>query len=258
MRYSILAAALGCVIVAAPAYAADPPSRAPAPSPVFTPAPVFSWTGFYVGADLGYAWESLNTTFGPWGNVGSNVAPSGIIGGGYLGYNFQVSPMFVLGLEGDVEGASVRQSRNTLALATLGVGAVGGTFAPFGNNVSLTNNFRASVRARAGVAFNQALWYVTGGVAFANYNATMSWGNAWSETWSTGRTGWTLGTGLEYAFTPNWIGRVEYRFSQFGNFSHFSPLAGYTISQRINDSAIRVGIAYKFGGGYSAPVVAKY
>ena len=67
---------------------------------------------------------------------------------------------------------------------------------------------------------------------------------------------WTLGGGVEYAFTQNWVGRLEYRFSSFGNFSHFSPFVGPT-TQRINDSAIRAGIAYKFGGGY-APVVAKY
>ena len=103
------------------------------------------------------------------------------------------------------------------------------------------------MRARAGVSFDRALRYVTGGVAYANMNTRMSWGNAWAENWNTGRTGWTLGAGAEYAFTPNWIGRVEYRFSQFGNFSRFSPLAGYTISQRVNDNAVRVGVAYKFG-----------
>jgi outer membrane immunogenic protein len=251
MKKSITAAALGCALIATPAFAADLPARSAAPSPIFTPAPVYSWGGFYAGLDLGYAWQSANSTHG---FVSSNFTPNGVIGGGYLGYNFQVAPSFILGVEGDIEGGSVKQSRNILGLATLGF--LGG-FA-WGNNVSITNDFRASLRARAGVSFDRALLYMTGGLAYANMNMRMSWGNAWYENWNTGRTGWTLGAGAEYAFTPNWIGRIEYRFSQFGNFSRYSALAGYTISQRVNDNAVRVGIAYKFGSGYSAPVVARY
>jgi outer membrane immunogenic protein len=250
----LFAAALAASTMAGSAFAADLPSRKEAPVYI-APAPVFSWTGFYLGADLGYAWQSLNTTFGAWGNVGSNVNPNGIIGGGYIGYNYQVAPSFVIGLEGDIEGGSVKQNRNVLGLATAGF--VGTGLAVFGNNISVTNDFRASIRARAGMSFDRALLYATGGFAFANFNTRMSWGNAWSENWNNGRAGWTVGAGGEYAFTPNWVGRIEYRFSQFGTSSRYSALAGYTISQRMNDNAVRVGVGYKFGG-YSAPTVARY
>ncbi|MFO1136896.1 MAG: outer membrane protein [Rhodoblastus sp.] len=235
MRLKLIVA-IAASTIAGSAVAADLPMRgAIVPPPAFEPLPVLTWSGFYMGLDLGYAWQSLNSTFGPWGNIGSNVNPSGILGGAYIGYNFQVSPMFVLGVEGDIEGGSVRQGRD---------------IAVIGSHFAISDNFRASARARAGLAFGQALWYVTGGVAFANFNHTLNWFNGSVENWSNGRSGWTAGTGLEYAFARNWIGRVEYRFSQFGNFSRWSPAAGYAITERVNDSAVRAGIAYKFGNGY--------
>ena len=131
MKKSITAAALGCALIATPAFAADLPARSAAPvSPIFTPAPVYSWGGFYAGLDLGYAWQSANSTHG---FVSSNVTPNGVIGGGYLGYNYQVAPSFILGVEGDIEGGAVKQSRNILGLATLGIlggGSAGATTCP--------------------------------------------------------------------------------------------------------------------------------
>ncbi len=243
MKRYISILALGCAMIGAPALAADLPQRTAAPAPMLAPTPVYSWQGFYVGLSLGYAWE--NVAYNNFGATTNNFNPNGVIGGGYVGYNFQVAPSVVLGVEGDVEGGSVRQSVNPIALAI-----------PLGSNVTLTNDFRASVRARAGIAMDRALLYATGGAAFGNFNLKSNWGNAFSEQWNVGRSGWTLGAGVEYAFTPNWIGRVEYRFTSFGNFSHFSPIVGPT-TQRVNDNSVRAGIAYKFGGGY-APVVARY
>ena len=239
-----LGLAAGLAAVAAPASAADLPSRKVVAAPMLSPAPVYSWEGLYVGLDLGYAWQSA--AFNNVGAVSNNFNPNGIIGGAYLGYNFQVTPSVVLGLEGDIEGGSVKKSINPIAFAI-----------PFGSNIALTNDFRAWIRARAGVSVDRALFYVTGGVAFANFNLKSTWGALFSEQWNQGRSGWTLGGGLEYAFANNWVGRVEYRFSSFGNFSHFSPFVGPT-TQRVNDSAIRVGLAYKFGGGYTAPVIARH
>lgn len=247
MKRTAFALGLAATLVAgiAPALAADLPSRKAVPAPMLAPAPVYSWEGFYVGLDLGYAWQGA--AFNNANAVTNNFNPNGVIGGAYVGYKFQVTPSVVLGLEGDIEGGSVKKSINPIAFAI-----------PFGSNIALTNDFRASIRARAGLSVDRALFYVTGGVAFANFNLKSTWGNAaFSEQWNQGRSGWTLGGGIEYAFANNWVGRLEYRFSSFGNFSHFSPVVGPT-TQRVNDSAIRVGLAYKFGGGYTAPIVSRY
>lgn len=220
-----------------PAFAADLPARKYAPAAILTPTPAYSWDGFYAGLSLGYAWENLDSRIGL--GVGSNnFTPNGAVGGLYLGRNWQFSPSLVIGLDSSIEGAAVKQSRN-LALGA-GIGAFGGT-------LTVSNNFRMATRARVGLAMDRALLYVAGGVSMANFNATANWGGAFAESWSTTRTGWTIGTGLDYAFTLNWIGRVEYRYSSFGNFTRWSPFAGQ-LTQRINDHAVRAGIAYKFGG----------
>lgn len=253
MKFTQLSAGLVAVLAIglAPAFAADLPSRKAAPPQMFSPVPVYSWQGFYLGASIGYGWESANNTFG---TVVAAASPSGVIGGGYIGYNWLAGQSFVLGLEGDIEGSGIQQNRTVAALPVLGLG-VG---LALGNSINISNTFRASVRARAGVTMDRALLYVTGGMAYGQFAATMRWGNALSETWSNGRAGWTVGAGLDYALTNNWIARVEYRFTSYGNFSRVSPIFGGTITQRVNDNAIRVGVAYKFGGGYSAPVVARY
>jgi outer membrane immunogenic protein len=252
---TIFAAALAASTLAGSAFAADLGARMPAPPPMLSPMPVVSWQGFYAGLDLGYAWQSLEARYGL-GVAYNNFKPNGVVGGGYAGYNMQLGSTFIAGLEGDIEGGAVKQSRNTLGLATAGFLATG--LPVFGNNVSVTNDFRGSVRGRIGVTFDPALLYVTGGLAYANFNTRMSWGGVYAENWNTARTGWTLGGGLEYAFTPSWIGRVEYRYSSFGNFTRWSVYGG-EITQRLNDNAVRIGMAYKFGaGGYGAPVIARY
>jgi outer membrane immunogenic protein len=239
---TFLAAALAASTIAGSAFAADLGARMPAPPPMLSPAPVVSWQGFYAGLQLGYAWESLEARYGL-GLAYNYFKPNGVVGGGYAGYNMQLGSTFIAGLEGDVEGGGVKQSRTTI----------------FGDNLSVTNDFRGSVRGRIGVTFDQALLYVTGGLAYANFNTRMSWGGWYAENWNAARTGWTLGGGLEYALTPSWVGRVEYRYSSFGNFTRYS-LYGGQITQRLNDNAVRIGMAYKFGAanGYGAPIIARY
>jgi outer membrane immunogenic protein len=117
------------------------------------------------------------------------------------------------------------------------------------------------------------LFYLTGGLAVAEINtqyATLA-GNIFanppgSSSFSSTRVGWTLGTGLEYAFASNWTARAEYRYTDYGNFSDTivtnAALANgqwdlTTARHSVNESVVRVGIAYKFGAPVSA-VAAKY
>src|SRR5690349_19624719 len=117
---------LACAIAVAgligtPAFAADMPVKAPPMAPA---APVFNWTGWYAGVNAGASFGNVKTDFNVGeieyvqvvaGNVfvfdapGSGVSdrsyPSGFIGGGQIGYNWQVSPIWVVGLEADFQGA---------------------------------------------------------------------------------------------------------------------------------------------------------
>ena len=108
------------VSLAAMAIAAFTTSAAAADLPVkaarLAPVPAFSWTGCYIGLDVGYAWERdrLTETSAATGAVTAfsptePARPNGVKGGGYLGCNWQ-SGVWVLGLEGDFEGTSIRGS----------------------------------------------------------------------------------------------------------------------------------------------------
>src|ERR1019366_1315059 len=110
MLRRILLASVAAFGLAGSAFAADLPSRAPPPVYV-PPAPIFTWTGFYIGGQVGYAWGKNNVSFGD--NFGDYAAfsynTSGVIGGAHVGYNLQLS-QFVIGLEGDVDGTSLKKT----------------------------------------------------------------------------------------------------------------------------------------------------
>ena len=226
MNLKSLAAALLVGVSSTAAMAADLPSRhRAAPAPIIAQAPIFTWTGLYVGLQAGYAWDrvSVSNTFAA---VPVNISRNGFVGGAHVGYLYQTGPA-VFGLEADVEGTTIKNS-----------------------------GLRASLRGRAGLAMDRALFYVTGGAALANQNYTL-WSpfTGFNTNASATKLGWTLGGGLEYAFAPNWSARVEYRYSDFGKVDVSNFIAPAQISRREN--AVRMGVSYHFGG-YAAPVVAKY
>lgn len=221
------------------ASAADLPVKAPPPPIV----PMYNWTGCYVGGQVGYGWgtdsdsETVTATgvpspFSP----ATDANPNGAKLGGYVGCNWQVpASAFVLGVEGDGEWAGLKDS--TVFTGT-GVPA---------DSYEASIRWEASLRGRVGYAFDRALLYATGGVAFANVNEHDAVGGGPSTDNASTRTGWTLGLGLDYAFTPNWIGRVEYRYADFGTFS-YQPVVfpAFTENHKITENVIRFGLAYKF------------
>ena len=224
MNLKSLAAALLVGVSSTAAMAADLPSRNRAPAPYVTQAPIFTWTGLYVGLQAGYAWDrvSVDNTFA----VIGNVKRDGFVGGAHVGYLYQTGPA-VFGLEGDVEGTTIKSS-----------------------------GLRASLRGRLGLAMDRTLLYVTGGGALANQNYDVfSPFTGFTTNTSVTKLGWTVGAGVEYAFAPNWSARVEYRYSDFGKVNVANFVSPANISRREN--AVRLGVSYHFGG-YAAPVVAKY
>jgi outer membrane immunogenic protein len=244
--------------VAAPALAADLPSRKEAPVYI-APAPVYSWTGFYVGAEFGGQFGkntgSLvnNYTQNTYLTTGS-YNTSGVIGGGLVGYNYQIN-QFVLGVEGDLTGSS-NQGRYTNAIGSA--------------SVETQYGFGGGIRGRLGYAIDRTLIYATGGWAFENIKQTYNtdynfatggilsnWAN---NNQNTSRSGYTIGGGVEYAFAPNWSGRLEYRYSDYGKYVSLynnalwnAPLS---VQQHPTDNVIEAALIYHFAA--PAPVVAKY
>lgn len=111
------------------------------------------------------------------------------------------------------------------------------------------------MRARVGVAFDRALIYATGGVAFASIRNEV-FAPPFASSTSTTRAGWTVGAGVEYAIDNNWSVRAEYRYTDYGRFNvGFFPLG--SANTRFKENAVRVGVSYRFGSA-AGPVLARY
>ncbi|HET6377719.1 MAG TPA: outer membrane protein [Methylocella sp.] len=264
MRRSLLLASAGAIALSASAaLAADLPSRAP-PPPYVPPAPIFTWTGVYVGGQIGYAWASDSTNFTtadpdrPFFNASTN--PNGVIGGAHVGYNLQYN-QWLVGLEGSVDGTSVSGS-NFLAPQP---GFLHLVHPPL--SVTGKANIQGSIRGRIGVAWDRLLIYGTGGVTFAGIEDDYNLGAPFFLTSNISKTraGWTVGGGVEYAVTNNWSVRVEYRYNNWGSYNDFpfptlgngvifSPIARHNFTQ----SQVQAGFSYKFDTFAPPPVVAKY
>jgi outer membrane immunogenic protein len=282
IRKFLLASVGALALTGSAALAADLPSRAPPPVYV-PPAPIFTWTGIYVGGQVGYAWGSGSgnfTGFDPFTDVafttnagGGN--PNGVIGGGNVGYNYEIpgwnwfsSSGAVIGLEGSVDGSSLSKT----AVATVPI------FGGFSTvDVHSKLDVQGSIRGRLGFAWDRVLIYATGGVAFGGINTDITvFGTDFfgtpvfgSGNRSTTRVGWTVGGGLQYALTNNWSVRAEYRFTDFGRINQtgvfedtnpliLTPTAAFIGNRRIQENQVQVGFDYKFDLGAPAPVVAKY
>jgi len=243
----------GAVFTTGIAVAADLPARSPAPAPYVAP-PVFTWQGFYVGLQAGYQWGrtvgSLATAVGGPPIIPYSYGTNGFVGGVHAGYNHQINSL-VLGIEGDLEFSDVKGRQ------IFPFGAVGAANINFSHRTK--ERWQGSLRLRAGIAFDRALLYATGGLAYNNRRYSLGPAanpNALSHTAST--WGWTLGAGLEYAVGNNWSVRGEYRYAQYPGKRSVFPAVN--LSDRVRSyktHTIRIGASYRFGSP-AAPVVAKY
>lgn len=221
----LLATAVAMTAISFGAAAADLPGRKTAPDAPVVAAPIFTWTGLYVGGHIGGAWGREADTLHVFLADAFNV--SGVIGGVHAGYNWQMNQL-VLGVEADLDASGVKGSRAT-------TGAVG--------TLALSNSWRTSLRLRAGYAIDATLLYLTGGLAIADARETLTLGVLSASKTST-VTGWTLGGGVEHAFTPHWTGRIEARYSDFG--SARNALNGNAFTSSFHDVSALVGAGYKF------------
>jgi outer membrane immunogenic protein len=222
-------------------------------APPVVPAPVFSWTGFYLGGQVGGAWGHDDASLvNPGVPVAINfpfiINTKSVIGGAHAGYNVQFN-QFVLGVEGSVDWTDLRDT------------SVVGICPLFCGTFMTKTDVQGSIRGRAGIAFDRALIYATGGLAFANIRNTYdttAFGGGFASI-STTRTGGTVGGGIQYAITNNWSVRGEYRYTDFGSFVDKSSVAFFpatNVNRHLTESQAEVGLSYKLD--WAGPVVARY
>ena len=280
MRNILLGGSMLLASVAATS-AADLPIRSAAPAPVMVAALPYNWSGFYVGLNAGGAWGSGCTNYtlvsAPnWPTTCGGNDNGQFTGGAQVGYNFQ-SGSIVYGLEADINGlGNSNGSSRTFSYGT-GITPPEGVFRVQGLG---DPGVFGTVRARLGFAADRALFYVTGGLAWAsggNDPAISYWASTtnpptgdanviWRRGGASG-IGWTLGAGIEYAISNNWTIRGEYLYVDLGNedntwtcTARLGSCAGLNFTGRadVNFNVLRVGVNYKFGGGNTAPVLARY
>jgi len=262
-------------LIGTPAFAADMLVKAPPP-----PAPVYSWTGWYIGGNIGYSWGDARTDiagsattvtlpffFG--GFPGNTVAfadsntthLNGIIGGGQIGYNRQLSPRWVLGFEADIQGSGERGS-NALAvpfstavctsagsppLRCLVSGSLNGTaVTAYDAKISWFGTVRGRLGALVG---DQVLLYGTGGLAYGgvelsgntNVNGSVNTNGgsglpptvpltpgASAFSGSGTKVGFAVGAGIEGKFSSlaGWTWKLEYLYVDLGSLDTVAPFPG--------------------------------
>ena len=245
-RLTLAAATLA--VLAGSATAADLGARAPAPyQPPLPPPPLFSWTGCYIGGNIGGGWASHSSndvTGAVTGVVGADLGShtaSGFIGGGQIGCDYQAG-VWVFGIQGMFDGSGM-QGSNTDATGLFVVNS----------NIP----WLATVTGRVGVtAAPTVLVYAKGGGAWVrdNYTLTAVPGIALGNA-SLTPSGWTVGGGVEWAFAGNWTAFAEYDYLDFGtpgvNFTPAVGAATFPINIKQNINSFMVGINYRFGAiGY--------
>jgi outer membrane immunogenic protein len=254
MKKFLLTSVAAIAFCDAPALAADLPTKAP----VYRAAPVqlFSWTGCYVGGNVGGGWGHKGFTdddltpgippFIPASSASANT--SGWLAGGQVGCDYQFATNWVAGIEGAGSWANIKGSSD-----------------PFFGGKAVFNaqtKWLASTTARLGYTQDHWLIYATGGAAWAGdkYQVPGSFIVPFDFQGSETRSGWILGGGIEWLFLQNWSAKLEYAYYNFGTRSiTLADSLGDTdpssISQRIQ--TVTFGINYRFATG-KAPVSAKY
>jgi outer membrane immunogenic protein len=227
--------------------------------PMMTKAPVlapyyYDWSGFYVGGEVGGGWFKTQTTIVqgttsfPSGMILNPVKASGILGGGYAGWNYQANRGIVVGIDGDYSGANLTGS--------------GATVGPTGFTTSVDDKvgWIASVTGRIGfVVDNNFLIYGKGGWAWAGFSGTGITSDARGvAATNTGdsqtRNGATVGIGGEWGFAPNWSAKLEYDFVDFDTANYLNTnttiATGVTTfparSAGSSLNIVKVGVSYRF------------
>ena len=234
-------------LAAAPALAADLPPHMPTKAPVVY-TPVTNWSGCYVGGHAGGAWSRTGDTLDNGAGVVENFSynPNSFMGGGQVGCQYQFSPNWVVGIEGTWSWVKLNQT-DASVLAP-----------PRQRTVGLDQI--ATVTGKLGYTWDRWMLYAKGGFAetkidtFAINPATgvSSDANSW-------QSGWTVGAGLDYMITPNFILGVEFNYYRFG-FDRTVPATDGTIGTytgtraEVYSGLVRASWLFNWGG----TVVARY
>ena len=219
------------------ALAADLPVRpASIPAALITPAPVHTWSGCYVGGNLGGSFGSTSVS-GAAGTVSADG--SGFAGGGQIGCDYQFSPNWVVGFRNMFDGTTGSRS-GTMA------GALAGDVANF------NNQWFDTLTARLGYSWAPDwMIYFQGGAAWAHTSTNITAAGVQVGQTSATRTGWTVGGGVEWMWMPHWSVFLEGNYMDYGSNSGTATqpgacAAGCAFSAKATAANVLIGLNYRF------------
>ncbi|MGO9392955.1 outer membrane beta-barrel protein [Rhodoblastus sp.] len=237
MKNRLLSIAGMLALVAGQAVAADLPSlKAPPEAP-----PVFTWNGFYAGVAAGGVWGPASVSQPGFESAKLNGSSGALAG--LAGYNMQFG-QFVAGVEGEMGWQNTTGSANFID---------GSSGLPY--NASLNSEYEMRIRGRVGYAFGNALIFAAGGLSVTGERVNLG-GPGGYATVRNDLTGYNIGGGVDYAFAPNWVARVEYIRDNYNtlpyNFSGASANNLVPFNDRLvsaSNNTIRASLIYNFGPG---------
>jgi outer membrane immunogenic protein len=216
--------AVGALVTAQCAVAADLSLAPLYKAPPAQPAQPFDWSGFYFGVNGGGGWGHS------WWNADmTGIGLSGGQVGGTAGYNWQIGRA-VLGVESDIDWSSFNGSGTS-------PGCPGGC--------STSDSWLSTVRGRVGYSFDRVMPYVTGGLAVGDIRAAAPGFGGGDTT----NAGWTVGAGVEFALPGNWTAKAEYLRVDLGSFNCTGCGALPPDNVSLQENVFRAGVNYHFGWG---------
>jgi len=239
-RYLVGAAtATALAMSAGTAAAADMQVKAPvyqAPPPIAI-AP--SWTGCYIGGNMGVGWVDSHVRDEIDGSPIASLSDTNVVGGGQVGCDYQFTGYWVIGVQGMIDGSALKAS----------------TTSPVLNPLTLQGKIPwfATVTGRLGYAFApNALFYAKGGGAWTHSTATLFLDSTVIDSVGFDQSGWTAGGGVEWRFSSGWSIFVEYDYLGFRDKTVSFPNTNNIGVVRQNVQVVLVGVNLRFGGGPSA------
>lgn len=263
------------VLITSPALAADIPVKAPPRAVVAA----FSWTGCYVGGNVGYIrtdasahtspnaaapnFAAFTPAFLAMNSHDYGLDASSVTGGGQIGCNWQAPSRWIVGLEGDFNWSGAKRSA-TVAYPIICFGCPT-EWTAHSEALSHKLDWFSTVRARLGFpVWDRTMLYATGGLAIGHVKASFTYRQtggaqpAWLGEDSFTRVGWTVGGGLEHAFAGNWSVKLEYLYVDLGSSTLTATYDGnpccaggpgsfFDAEFKTRAHVARVGLNYQFG-----------
>jgi opacity protein-like surface antigen len=223
--------------------------------------PPTSWSGAFVGANVGYGTNpqtatiyptsasaiDLQSGFNPASPQGISIQNAGFLGGGQIGYNWLIHNI-LLGAEADYQETVISGSNGVTTLQN-------------STTVEDNLNWLLTMRGRFGkLAMDNVMVYLTAGAAYGKTHLAFDqrttgvncpFGLCSTGMNNTNKTGWTSGAGIEYSVSNHVSVKAEYLYVDLGTISvnsiDSSPEnATYLIALPLNANIVRFGLNYKF------------